>query len=75
MLKIGIKKEEEVLSVKFRLVQDEPGGAVYVEDTESGFSIIGFKVVNGEVNFFRCTSVSDANFDTDSSGRIEEVNE
>jgi hypothetical protein len=58
---------------ELRLVQY--GNEVYVEDVNSGYNIVGFKVVDGKVRLLRYTSVIDDNYATDDNGCVitEEV--
>jgi hypothetical protein len=73
MLKLKVAQKEEGPVVELRLISEKD--EVRVEDANSEFSIVGFRVVDGKVNLFRYTAVKDGNYKTDNKGRIVEVDE
>jgi hypothetical protein len=71
------KKDEpavEATVIEFELVR-KLNGDLIVSEVENGWEVLGLRVSEGQVTFFRNSGIEDENFLTDEDGRLEEVDE
>jgi len=70
----GAEGSEEQI-IKFRFTSNSENDVV-VEENSEGFSVIGFKVVNGKISLVRYSGIgNDYFFNVNDYGQIEEVDE
>ena len=55
-----------------RLKLTRSGDVVTVEDAIYGWSILGLKIEDGKLKFFRYSGIYDGKYSTDDSGKINE---
>lgn len=58
-----------------RLKLTQGGGVVTVEDAVDGWSILGLKIEDGKLKFFRYSGIEDRKYSTDDDGKINESKE
>ena len=72
MLKLAVENDTSDEVLEFRLVKNSSGELVLESDD---WSILGLRLVDGKVNLVRYLSINDKNFNTNSDGQLEEVDE
>ena len=70
-LKVAEYGVEETVELDLRA---DSRNTITVESAD-GYSIVGFRVVDGRVSLIRYSSVGGISFNTNDNGQIEEVNE
>lgn len=78
MVDLGIYNEKDVVvktPVRLQLIKVGED-LIQVVDEESGWSLVGFKVVDGKINVIRYTSVGNPEvFKVNTKGQLVEVSE
>ena len=66
------KSKPKVL--EFTLTENS-SGEILLSEVATGWTLLGLRVSEDQVTFFRSAGVEDENFLTDENGRLEEIDE
>ena len=58
--------------LEFTLTENS-SGEIILSEVSTGWTLLGLRVSNDQVTFFRSSGVEDEDFFTDEDGRLEEV--
>ena len=74
LLKKKQAAEPEPKVLEFTLTETS-SGEIILSEVATGWTLLGLRVSEDQVTFFRYAGVEDENFLTDEDGRLEEVDE